>query len=126
MRSNLYFISHLFKGIIEEASKPKKAAILHQKTPRYGPALPVKSTRVVTGNDTAYNCTDHAFSCNSKQIIGKEKEKLLANLNSKDEDAISLLRRDLADSSDEEDNRNPMEQKYNDYGREVKRKLGEG
>lgn len=34
-----------------------------------------------------------------------------------------MVKGDLLDSSDEEAERNPMEQKYNDYGKSIKKRL---
>ena len=52
-------------------------------------------------------------------LCENEKNKISSSL----EAARSLLREDLEDSSDEEERRNPMEEKYNSYGKEIKRRI---
>ena len=47
---------------------------------------------------------------------------MLSRLEPSEKDRLmAMVKNDRADSSDEEAERNPMEQKYNDFGREVKR-----
>lgn len=55
-------------------------------------------------------------------FVGDEKDKILSRLEPSEKDRlVAMVKNDLGDSSDEEAERNPMEQKYNDFGREVKR-----
>jgi hypothetical protein len=87
----------------ESSDRQRKQAKTFLKTPNYGPGLSEKTTRV---------------------LRGEEKEKLLERIGSstpQHDKMVAILRDDLADSSDEEAQRNPMEERYNSYGKEIKR-----
>ncbi len=88
----------------EDTNRHRLKAKRHLRTPRYGPALPEKTSRIIQGG---------------------EKERLLEEIIMRDKTTrdAELVRDDLAmDSSDEEDARNhPTEQKYNACGKELKR-----
>ncbi|XP_059085709.1 protein MCM10 homolog [Tigriopus californicus] len=88
----------------EDSDKPRRSAQLYQNTPRFGPALPNKTSRV---------------------LQGEEKAKILARLDTSDRTKLEavMVRGDLQDSSDDEAERNPMEQKYNEYGKSIKKRL---
>ncbi len=89
----------------KECQQGKLRAKTHLPTPQYGPALPGKSSRVLQGGDKERLLED---------ILMRDKEKRDAE----------LVRGDLdLDSSDEEEARNPTQQKYNEYGKELKKKL---
>eukprot|EP00095_Tigriopus_kingsejongensis_P008645 maker-scaffold426_size175065-snap-gene-0.37 protein:Tk08645 transcript:maker-scaffold426_size175065-snap-gene-0.37-mRNA-1 annotation:"hypothetical protein DAPPUDRAFT_300822" len=87
-----------------ECDKPRKAMKLYQKTPKFGPAVQAKTSRV---------------------LQGEEKVSILERLGLSDREKLqaTMVRDDLADSSDEEAERNPMESKYTDYGLDIKKRL---
>ena len=81
---------------------------------KFGPSLPKRSL--------------------DRKLEGEEKKELLAKLKAKDKErkekmdyglgaSAALVAQDLRDSSDEEAERDPTSQKYNDYGLQIKRQL---
>ena len=81
---------------------------------KFGPSLPKRSL--------------------DRRLEGEEKKELLAKLKAKDKErkekmdyglgaSAALVAQDLRDSSDEEAERDPTSQKYNEYGLQIKRQL---
>uniref|UniRef100_A0A0K2VC38 Protein MCM10 homolog n=1 Tax=Lepeophtheirus salmonis TaxID=72036 RepID=A0A0K2VC38_LEPSM len=78
--------------------KPNKPIKLFQKTQDFGPALPERKTRIITGD---------------------EKKELMNRITVADS---KVVRNDLDMSSDEEDE-NPMKANYNECGKQIKKQL---
>jgi hypothetical protein len=79
----------------------------------FGPALAQRSTRVLEGEEKEAHMAKYKSEA-PKKLTPVEKAA-----------SITQVRADLAleDSSDEEEARNPMEQKYNSYGKEMKQRI---
>ncbi len=104
----------------EDPIKDRKATKLHPHTPAFGPALSKKSSRTLTG--TCHANHDASGYKIHHATVEDEKRKALKEFGKSEKDSIvALLRNDLADSSDEEERRNPLEEKYNDFGKQIRR-----
>ena len=84
-----------------EQDRPRKSAQYHPETPQFGPKLSQKTTRVLTGEDKL------KFQANMKKLQEDKKRR-------------AMLRNDLTYSSDE-DAEDPTAEKYNSFGKEIKR-----
>ena len=80
-----------------ESDKPRRVAKLHAETPMYGPALPAKTSRVLSGEE-------------KEKLFARQKTSKPTPLAKSEDAALDRLRNDLGDSSDEDEARNPMEQ----------------
>ena len=90
----------------KEVKTSGRTARMYVDPNKHGPGLPKKSAE--------------------RRITGEEKRRLMASIKTKDverKEQLAMVAKDLEDSSDEEAERNPMEQKYNAYGLQIRRQM---
>ena len=104
------------------------------RTLHYGPNL-VSNRTTKTYTDGNHYGPGLPKRSGDRKLEGSEKKELLANLRAKDQErqerkdygigvgGASVVAQDLRDSSDEEAERDPNNQKYNEYGLQIKRQL---